>query len=57
MTTNKPAAQYLRGIDDRDPPQPFEGSGCNEHVRQRHLVVSVAGALLLLMVLVALLVM
>ncbi|MDV8002063.1 hypothetical protein [Rhodococcus sp. IEGM 1408] len=56
MTTSKPAAQHLRGILERDSAQPFEGSGCNEHVRHRKLVISVAGALLLLMVLVALLI-
>lgn len=56
MTISKPAAQQLRDILDRDSTQPFEGSGCSDHVRRRNLVLSVAGAVLLLLLLVALLV-
>lgn len=56
MTTSKPAAQHLREVLDRGSTQPFEGSGCNEHVRRRNLAISVAGALLLLFVLVAILI-
>lgn len=56
MTVSKPTAQQLRDILDRDSTQPFEGSGCSDHVGRRNLVVSVAGAVLLLLLLVALLV-
>lgn len=55
MSTSKPAAQQLRDILDRDSSPPFEGSGCSDHVRRRHLLISVAGAALLLVLLVALL--
>jgi hypothetical protein len=56
VTTSKPAAQQLREILDGDSGRPFEGSGCSDHVRRRNLRVSVAGAVLLLIVLLALLV-
>lgn len=55
MSTSTPAAQQLRDILDRDSSQRFEGSGCSDHVRRRQLVISVAGAALLLVLLVALL--
>ncbi|MFN3338490.1 MAG: hypothetical protein ACK40Z_02200 [Dietzia sp.] len=55
MTASKPAAQQLRDILDRGSSQPFEGSGCSDHVRQRSLALSVAGAVLLLLVLLAIL--
>lgn len=56
VTTSKPAAQHLRDVVDRASPQPFEGSGCSDHLRGRNLVVTVASAALLLGLLVALLV-
>ena len=56
VTATQPAAQRLRAILDGEPPQPFEGSGCSDHVRRRNLHVSVAVALALLVVLVVLLV-
>ncbi|MEH6820009.1 hypothetical protein [Dietzia psychralcaliphila] len=56
MTASKPAAQQLRDILDRGSSQPFEGSGCSDHVSHRNLAVSVAIAALLLIALIALLV-
>lgn len=56
MTTQKNGAQYLRDVLDRDSRQPFEGSGCSDHVTRRNLYLTVAGALLGLLVLLALLV-
>lgn len=55
MTATKPAAQQLRDIFDRDSPPPFPGSGCNDHVTRRNLAVSAVGALFLLVVLLAIL--
>ncbi|WP_188064719.1 hypothetical protein [Dietzia sp. ANT_WB102] len=54
MTATQPAAQRLRAIFEAGPPEPFEGSGCSDHVRRRNLRVSVAIALGLLLVLIAL---
>ncbi|WP_159149497.1 hypothetical protein [Dietzia lutea] len=56
MTATQPAAQRLRAIFDADQPQPFEGTGCSDHVRRRNLAVPVALAAVLLIVLIALLV-
>lgn len=56
VTATQPAAQRLRAIFDADQPQPFEGTGCSDHVRRRNLAVPVALAVALLIVLVALLV-
>ncbi|MDX2357861.1 hypothetical protein [Dietzia sp. PP-33] len=56
MTTSKPAAQQLRDVLDRGSSQPFEGSGCSDHVSHRNLVVSVAIVALLLITLIAILV-
>lgn len=56
VTTSKPAAQQLRDILDGDAARTFEGSGCSDHVRRRNLRVSVAVAVFLLIVLLALLI-
>ncbi|UVE94270.1 hypothetical protein [Dietzia sp. B32] len=56
VTSGQPAAQRLRAIFDGDPRQPFEGSGCSDHVRRRNVRASVVVALTLLIVLIALLV-
>ncbi|MFN3601597.1 MAG: hypothetical protein ACK4UY_09440 [Dietzia sp.] len=53
MTASKPAAQQLRDILDRGSSQPFEGSGCSDHVSHRNLAVSVVTAALLLIALIA----
>ena len=49
-------AQRLRTILDGESAQPFEGSGCSDHVRRRNLTVSVAVVVVLLIVLVALII-
>lgn len=56
MTTHEPADQELTEILGRRTSQPFEGSGCSEHVRRRNLVLSVLGAVALVVVLVVLLI-
>ncbi|WP_176474987.1 MULTISPECIES: hypothetical protein [Dietzia] len=53
MTASKPAAQQLRDILDRGSSQPFEGSGCSDHVSHRNIAVTVVTAALLLLALVA----
>lgn len=55
MTTSKPAAQHLRDILEGEPKQPFEGSGCSDHVRRRNLRLTVTAAVILLVVLLVLL--
>ncbi|GAA1054205.1 MAG: hypothetical protein Q7T31_04000 [Dietzia sp.] len=55
MTASKPAAQQLHDILDRGSSQPFEGSGCSDHVSHRNLAVSVLTAALLLLALIAIL--
>lgn len=56
VTTSQSTAERLRAIFDRDPPpQPFEGTGCSDHVGRRDLRLSVTIALALLVVLIALL--
>ncbi len=54
VSPSQPVAQRLRNILDRESAQPFEGSGCSDHVRRRNLAVSAAVAVVLLIVLVAL---
>ena len=56
MTASKSAAQELRDILDGDPRQPFDGTGCSDHVRRRNLRVSVVAAALLLVVLIVLII-
>lgn len=56
VTVSKPAAEQLRDILEGEFRPPFEGSGCSDHVRRRNLRMSVAAAVVLLVVLVALLV-
>ncbi|GAA3509554.1 hypothetical protein K3888_13800 [Dietzia aurantiaca] len=55
MSGSKPVAQQLRDILDGEQNQPFEGSGCSDHVRRRNLRMTVTAALVLLVLLVALL--
>lgn len=55
MSGSKPVAQQLRDILDGEQNQPFEGSGCSDHVRRRNLRLTVTAALVLLVLLVALL--
>ena len=55
MSGSKPVAQHLRDILDGEQNQPFEGSGCSDHVRRRNLRMTVTAALVLLVLLVALL--
>ena len=55
MSGSKPVAQQLRDILDGEQNQPFEGSGCSDHVRRRNLRMTVSAALVLLVLLVALL--
>jgi len=58
VTATQPVAQRLRAIFDTDATssQPFEGTGCSDHVRRRSLTAPVAVAAVLLVVLIALLV-
>ena len=46
VTTNMTGAQHLKDVLDKRPNRPYEGSGCGDHVNRRHLLVSVAGALI-----------
>ena len=55
MSGSKPVSQQLRDILDGEQNQPFEGSGCSDHVRRRNLRMTVTAALVLLVLLVALL--
>lgn len=55
MTGQKTGAQHLKDVLDKRPHQPFEGSGCHYHVNHRHLLLSVIGALVGLVVLLAVL--
>ena len=55
MSGSKPVAQQLRDILGGEQNQPFEGSGCSDHVRRRNLRMTVTAALVLLVLLVALL--
>lgn len=57
MTAQKTGAQRLQDALDKRTHQPFEGSGCNDHVTHRHLLLSVAGALIAVAVLLAVLLM
>lgn len=56
MTVSKPAAQHLRDILQRDSSQPFQGSGSSDHVTRRNLLLSTVGALVLLVLLLAILI-
>lgn len=56
VTASKPAAEQLRDILEGEENQPFEGSGCSDHVRRRNLRVTVIAAAALLVLLLALLV-
>lgn len=56
VTASKPAAEQLRDILAGEENQPFEGSGCSDHVRRRNLRMTVIAAATLLVLLVALLV-
>lgn len=56
MTTSKPAAEQLRDILTGGENKPLPGSGSSDHVRRRNLRLTVAGAAVLLVVLIALLV-
>ncbi|MFD2394908.1 hypothetical protein ACFSSF_15535 [Dietzia aerolata] len=53
---SKPAAQQLREILNGEQQQPFEGSGCSDHVRRRDMKLPILAAIALLVVLVVLLV-
>lgn len=55
MTAQKTGAQHLKDVLDKRPHQSFEGSGCRDHVNHRHLLLSVTGALVGLVVLLAIL--
>lgn len=55
MTGQKTGAQHLKDVLDKRPTQAFEGSGCRDHVDRRHLLLSVIGALIGLIVLLAIL--
>lgn len=56
MPASKPAAEQLRDILEGEKNPHFEGSGCSDHVRRRNLRMTVAAALILLIVLIALLI-
>lgn len=56
VTAQKSDVQYLRDVLDGETSQSFEGSGCSDHVTRRNLLLTVAGALLGLLVLIAILV-
>jgi hypothetical protein len=56
VTVSKPAAQELRDILDGERTQPFEGSGCSDHVRRRKLRLTTAAAIILFVLLLALLI-
>lgn len=55
MTAQKSGAQHLRDVLDRAPQSAFEGSGCSDHVTRRNMYLTVGGALLGLLVLLAIL--
>ena len=55
MTTQKTGAQYLRSVLEDDSRTGFAGSGCRDHVMRRNLFLTVAGSLLGLLVLFAIL--
>lgn len=55
MTAQKTGTQHLQDALDARSDPPFEGSGCSDHVTRRNLNLSVAGALLALVVLIAVL--
>lgn len=55
MTAQKSGAQYLRDALDRGSAPAFEGSGCSDHVTRRNLYLTVAGALVGLLILLAIL--
>lgn len=57
VTAQKTGAQHLQDVLNKRTHQPFEGSGCNYHVTHRHLLLSVAGALIGVVVLLAVLLM
>ncbi len=56
VTASKPAAEHLRALLEGEENQPFEGSGCSDHVRRRNLRATVIAAATLLLILLALLV-
>ena len=56
MGTSQPVAQRLRTILDGESSQPFEGSGCSDHVGRRNLAVTVGAVVALIIILVALLI-
>lgn len=55
MKSQKSVAQHLQEVLEKRTNQPFEGSGCSDHVTHRHLLLSVAGALICLVALLAIL--
>ena len=56
VSASKPAAEQLRDILEGGNNQPFEGSGCSDHVGRRNLRMTVSAAIILLVVLVALII-
>ncbi len=56
MSASKPAAEQLRDILEGRNNQPFDGSGCSDHVGRRNLRMTVTAAIILLVVLVALII-
>lgn len=56
MSASKPAAEQLRDILEGEQNQPFQGSGCSDHVGRRNLRMTVAAAIILLVVLIALII-
>lgn len=56
MTPQKTGAQHLHEVLDARSRPPFEGTGCRDHVNRRNLRLTTAGALIALIVLIAVLV-
>lgn len=56
VSASKPAAEQLRDILEGRNNQPFDGSGCSDHVGRRNLRMTVTAAIILLVVLVALII-
>lgn len=55
MPAQKTTTQHLEDVLHARSHPPFEGSGCSDHVTRRNLHLSVAGALLGLLVLIMIL--
>lgn len=53
MTAQKTGVQHLRDVLDGDARSAFEGSGCSDHVTRRNMYLTVAGAVVALLVLLA----